>query len=812
MSSCKLAVICKSYSDDDEFLIVQQPRPPKFGDEEYDSFIDSDLWDLPSVELRPLGGESSSEIDLEGAELCPDKLNLRNFDLNFALDEVSELLGFPRCAEDHWRFWKYVEEPEFGPGTPIQTVFIVGQFASSSGMSQGNAAKYQWASKAKCLDWLVEVKRGSDRLGPLVVLGILNGLTQSAKCDIPQSLRYQEYPPGVTLVPMGSRTGKPFHTTNLVVFAPQNIPYKGNDKSFVAHGDALIVDPGCLPQFHKELAEIVASLPRKLMVLVTHHHHDHVDGLSVVQKYNPDAILLAHENTMSRIEKGDWSLGFTSISGDDEICVGGEQVRVIFAPGHTDGHVGLLHVSTNSLIVGDHCVGQGSAVLDVSSGGNMTEYFKTTYKFMELSPHVLIPIHGRVNLWPKHMLCGYLKNRRQRESEILKAIKNGGKTLYDIVASVYSQVDRKVWWYAGSNVRLHVEHLAEQDKLPKSFSLKRFQRTYGLHFFIRWLWTLSINNLVPLNKSLLIVAIAVAHTPSISNTISTYEHSTNDDGFGYYIAPKQLWHSMTDEELMWRASMVPRVSHYPFNRTPKVAFMFLTRGRLPLMPLWETFFKGHKGLFSIYIHMSTKFKNDDEPLQSSVFHKRRIPSKPFEWEKATIMDAERRLLANALLDFSNERFILVSESCIPLFNFSTMYNYSINSNHSHISSIDDPTQVGRGRYNKRMSPTISLFDCRKGSHWFEVERWLAIEIVSDTIYFPTFKDHCHLPCYMDEHYLATLVDWSKSGSQPTTFKRRYVSNREFTILVTRDSRCANNDTSRHTICFPFARKLHLGKL
>lgn len=39
----------------------------------------------------------------------------------------------------------------------------------------------------------------------------------------------------------------------------------------------------------------------------------------------------------------------------------------------------------------------------------MQEYFKTTYKFLEISPFALIPMHGRVNLWPKHMLCGYLK-------------------------------------------------------------------------------------------------------------------------------------------------------------------------------------------------------------------------------------------------------------------------------------------------------------------------------------------------------------------------------------------------------------------
>jgi hypothetical protein len=39
----------------------------------------------------------------------------------------------------------------------------------------------------------------------------------------------------------------------------------------------------------------------------------------------------------------------------------------------------------------------------------MQDYFQSTYKFIELAPHVLIPMHGRVNLWPKRMLCGYLK-------------------------------------------------------------------------------------------------------------------------------------------------------------------------------------------------------------------------------------------------------------------------------------------------------------------------------------------------------------------------------------------------------------------
>ncbi|MBA0766052.1 hypothetical protein Gotri_015133 [Gossypium trilobum] len=154
-------------------------------------------------------------------------------------------------------------------------------------------------------------------------------------------------------------------------------------------------------------------------------------------------------------------------------------------------------------------------------------------------------MHGRVNLWPKNMLCGYLKyeattslpelfgnlsweprkslhhgiannveffltekfllirNRRSREESILKAIENGAETLFDIVANVYSGVDRSLWTAAASNVRLHVDHLDQQKKLPKGFSMEnfigslvafeslvefsvqRFHKTW-VPFFLRW--------------------------------------------------------------------------------------------------------------------------------------------------------------------------------------------------------------------------------------------------------------------------------------------------------------------------------------
>ncbi|CAH2075774.1 unnamed protein product, partial [Thlaspi arvense] len=88
--------------------------------------------------------------------------------------------------------------------------------------------------------------------------------------------------------------------------------------------------------------------------------------------------------------------------------------------------------------------------------------------------------------------------------------------------------------------------------------------------------------------------------------------------------PSSLLHTMNDTQLFWRASFVPQIKEYPFNRTPKIAFMFLTRGELPLAPLWERFFAGNEGLYSIYIHSLPDYQANFSA--SSVFYRRQIPS------------------------------------------------------------------------------------------------------------------------------------------------------------------------------------------
>ncbi|KAJ8768026.1 hypothetical protein K2173_020966 [Erythroxylum novogranatense] len=286
-----------------------------------------------------------------------------------------------------------------------------------------------------------------------------------------------------------------------------------------------------------------------------------------------------------------------------------------------------------------------------------------------------------------------------------------------------------------------------------------------------------------------------------------------------FIHPTNLTHRMSDEEIFWRASLVPYKNGYPFHRRPKVAFLFLTRGLLPMLPLWERFFRGHDKYFAIYVHAPPGYLlnvSSDSP-----FYRREIPSQSVEWGTMSLFDAERRLLANALLDFSNERFVLLSESCIPIYNFPTVYNYLIRSNHSFADSYDDPTRYGRGRYSRKMFPDIKLPQWRKGSQWFELQRTLAVYIVSDSKYYTIFKKYCKPACYPDEHYIPTYlnmfhgqlnanrtvtwVNWSMGGPHPATYEGVNVTEGFIQSIRNNGTQCSYN-SKMTSVCYLFARK------
>jgi hypothetical protein len=185
------------------------------------------------------------------------------------------------------------------------------------------------------------------------------------------------------------------------------------------------------------------------------------------------------------------------------------------------------------------------------------------------------------------------------------------------------------------------------------------------------------------------------------------------------------------------------------------------------------------------------------------------------------MDAEKRLLANALLDFSNERFVLLSESCIPVHNFSTVYDYLVGSRHSFVEVYYRSNKQCRGRYSRRMAPDITPQQWRKGSQWFEMTRDVATSILTDTRYYPLFRRHCRPSCYPDEHYVhtyvnirhaacnanrtVTYVDWSRGGAHPAMYGAGDVTPEFIRSIRMSAEPCMYNSRLTST-CYLFARK------
>lgn len=187
----------------------------------------------------------------------------------------------------------------------------------------------------------------------------------------------------------------------------------------------------------------------------------------------------------------------------------------------------------------------------------------------------------------------------------------------------------------------------------------------------------------------------------------------------------------------------------------------------------------------------------------------------------SLVDAEKRLLANALLDLSNERFVLLSESCIPVFNFPTVYNYLIESAYSFVQSYDENPIQGHGHYNSGMAPEINQSQWREGTRWFEVQRSAAVNVTADNKYYSIFRKYCKTTYYPDDSYIPTYLnildgisnanmtviwaDWSKRGHHPAIYGSEDITEGFIQSIINNGTICTYN-SKPSSVCFLFAMK------
>jgi len=130
--------------------------------------------------------------------------------------------------------------------------------------------------------------------------------------------------------------------------------------------ECIIVDPGCFEDHEKEqFADFITEKKLKAVKLInTHSHVDHILGNNfVTEKYGLKPYIheegldfhqSAHEHGMAfglmvpRMAKPEGYL-----KEGEEICFGKSRLKVLYTPGHVDGHICLISNQQKFAIVGD---------------------------------------------------------------------------------------------------------------------------------------------------------------------------------------------------------------------------------------------------------------------------------------------------------------------------------------------------------------------------------------------------------------------------------------------------------------------------
>ncbi len=157
----------------------------------------------------------------------------------------------------------------------------------------------------------------------------------------------------------------------------------------------------------------------------------------------------------------------------------------------------------------------------------------------------------------------------------------------------------------------------------------------------------------------------------------------------------------------------------------KIAFCFLCKDSLKNISLWKKFFTGNEDKFNIYFHFSKK----NIIAYKDFFNSKIVPYQETCW--GDIYRAIFSLYKGAFND-NNFKYILLSESCIPVKNFLFTYEYLTADDKSFLSfQSNNPTtewekstlihNLQRYIYNAKKSKNfiykISIED------WFYSETW-----------------------------------------------------------------------------------------
>jgi len=223
--------------------------------------------------------------------------------------------------------------------------------------------------------------------------------------------------------------------------------------------EAICIDPGPAIESHVDalVAECARIDSRLVWICLTHGHPDHAPAAALLRARTGAKVAAA---TNSRIAHD------RDLNDGDTIAAGNVALRAIAAPGHSSDHLVFYEGSERALFTGDVVLGEGYVVV-APPDGDMRAYVRTLQRLRAeyAQTQTIYGGHGEPVRDPRAKLDEYLEHRRIRELEIVGELKDGERTVPDLVRSIYARTDSKLWAAAARQILAYLIALEHEGRV-----------------------------------------------------------------------------------------------------------------------------------------------------------------------------------------------------------------------------------------------------------------------------------------------------------------------------------------------------------
>ena len=249
---------------------------------------------------------------------------------------------------------------------------------------------------------------------------------------------------------------------------PGPFTYSGSGTYLIGTGrDVCIIDPGPYDLSHIETVHAAAG--QISHILITHTHHDHCGGAralaersgAAIYGFGPHPSSEPHLQDHALDEDGDEAFAPDHLIAHGDVLKGdGWTLTALHTPGHLSNHLCFALEEEKALFTGDHIMGWATTVV-VPPAGDMQDYLDSLSLLNERDDIIYYPTHGAPIEKPQRFVRAIRTHRSIRDGQILELLKEGPRTIKEMVPVMYADINPKLHKAAAMNVYAHLLRLVK---------------------------------------------------------------------------------------------------------------------------------------------------------------------------------------------------------------------------------------------------------------------------------------------------------------------------------------------------------------